>query len=216
MDDHLRVLQQRVQPGAVGRDQARDNGEGRRGDYQQKNEEELDARQDGRGECGETNIDAVPHPQDETVGAEQKGPEQQRTFLPAPQCGKFVSRIQRPVAVRGNVGDGEVVGEGSPHQRKGRAAQGDEARDAGAAGGLAQPIPLGLRNPRNAEAAGGLTPQGDATNQQVVGGEDERQEEAETPEFRHGMNLHHSFILSDISQGMCVTYVTVETAHASQ
>ena len=113
--------------------------------------------EDRRRVGGEGDVDFVTQAQDEAVGGEQPGPEQQGAFLAGPEGGKFVGGMEGAVGVVEDVGDGEVVGEGGPDEREGGAGDGDEAGDAGAAGGFAKTLG------GNGELAAGLEgPQGDA------------------------------------------------------
>ena len=74
MDDHLRILQQRVQAKAVWGERAGFQRERRRGKIEQQQEEDLHAGQDGRGVGGETDVNLVAHAQDEPVRRQQPGP----------------------------------------------------------------------------------------------------------------------------------------------
>ena len=141
VDHHLGILQQRIEAGAVGgTDAAGDERERRRREVDQQQEEDLDAGEDRRGVGGELDVDLVADAEDESVGGEQQRPEQQRAFLAGPERGELVGRGQRAVGVLGDVGDGEVVGEGGPDQGKGGAGGGEEAGDAGAAGGFGEAL----------------------------------------------------------------------------
>jgi hypothetical protein len=85
MDDHLRILEQRVQAEAVGRsDAARDQSEGRRGEDQQHQEEDLNAGEDGGGVRSEGDVGLVAQAQHEAVGGEQPRPQQQGALLAGP------------------------------------------------------------------------------------------------------------------------------------
>ena len=202
MDHHLGILQQHVQPRAIGRHRSGCDGERRRGDHQKQNKEDLDRRQNHRREGAQANVDAVAHAHHEAVGAQKPRPQQQRALLPAPHRGKFIRRIERDVAVRADVLHGKIVGQRRPHQGKGRAAQRNEAGDSGAAGRLAQAVPARLGDAGRAQPARRRAPQRKASDDKVIEGENERQQQAEASELRHGVKAHRPFIVSDIRPGM--------------
>ncbi len=104
----------------------------------------MDGGEDGGGEGGEADVDTVARAEDEAVGGEHPGPEEERAFLAGPEGGELVCGIEGDVRVGADVFDGEVVGEGGPDEGEGGAAEDEEAGHAGAAGGLAQAVPAGL------------------------------------------------------------------------
>ena len=201
MDHHLGILQQHVEPRAIGRHRSGCDGERWRGDDQQKQKEDLDRRQNHGREGAQANVDAVARAHHEAVRAQKPRPQQQRALLPAPHCGKLVRRIQRNVAVGADVLHEKVVGQRRPHQGKGRAAQRNKAGDSGAAGRLAQAVPAGLGDAGRAHTTRRRAPQRKASHHKVIEGENERQQQAETSELRHGVKAHRPVIVSDIDSG---------------
>ena len=136
VDDHLRVLEEWVEAEAVGGELAGLDGEGWGGEVEQEEEEDLCAGQDGGGEGREANVDLMADAEDEAVGGEQPGPEQERALLAGPEGGELVGRVEFAVGVVEDVGERVVVGEGGPDEGEGGAGDGDEAGDAGATSGL--------------------------------------------------------------------------------
>ena len=202
MDHHLGILQQRVQPRAVGRDRPRSDGKRWRGDHRAKRRRPgspariTDAkavrRTSMRGACGTTKPYA---PSSHAHSSSEPS-------CPLHMRGKFIRRIERDVAMRADVLHGKVVGQRRPHQGKGRAAQRNEAGDSGAAGRLAQAVPAGLGNAGRAQPARRRAPQRKASDGKVIEGENERQQQAEASELRHGVKAHRPFIVSNIRPGM--------------
>ena len=68
MDDHLGILQQRIQSVAVGRNGALHQSERVRGKINQQQEENLHGRDDGRSVRRELWIDLVAQPHHQAVG----------------------------------------------------------------------------------------------------------------------------------------------------
>ena len=138
MDDHLGILQKRIQAGAIGGKRALHDGEGVRGKIQNQQKENLH-RGDDHGSVGEQPlIGLVAQAENESVAGQQQRPEQQRTFLPGPEHGELVGGGQIAIAVMEDVGDGEVVVERGQHQNDAGQQHGGESGDSGAAGGFAQ------------------------------------------------------------------------------
>ena len=107
--DHVRVLEARVHPGAVG-------GSGLRGERagdrdEQEGEEERDARDD-RHRPREHLAHEPPVERDGGRGGagEHEQPEEERAFLPAPEGGERVAERQLAARRAGDVVEGEVVG----------------------------------------------------------------------------------------------------------
>ena len=140
MDHHLRILQERVQTEAVGGNGALHQREGRRGEVEQQQKEDLHAGEDGGGVCGEADIYLVARAKDEAIGGEQPGPQQQRAFLAGPERSELVGAGERAVGVMKDVGDRKIVGKGGPDQCEGGRGDREEAGDAGAACGLGKPL----------------------------------------------------------------------------
>src|SRR5208282_2433937 len=88
----------------------------------------------------EARVSFVAQAENESVGGQQQGPEQQRTFLTRPQHGKLVRTGEIAVAVVKNVGDGEVVAESAYDEDHRREQDSGEGGDAGAAGGFADTL----------------------------------------------------------------------------
>ena len=84
MDDHLSVLQQRIQAAAVGAQRAFEQAERIGGEIYQQQEEDLYAGQNYRGVGVEARIGFIAQAEDEAVSGQQQGPEEQRTFLAGP------------------------------------------------------------------------------------------------------------------------------------
>ncbi len=185
VDDHLGILQQRIEAVAVGgNDAAGDEREGRGRDVDQQQEEDLDAGEDGRGVGGELDVDFVADAEDESVSGEEKGPQQQGALLAGPERGELVGGGEGAVGVLGDVGDGEVVGEGGPDEGEGGAGGGKEAGDAGAACGFGEAL-----GGDGIAAAGGELAEGDSSGQQVIAAESERDEERKGAKCRHRRRL---------------------------
>src|SRR5260370_20101588 len=109
MNHYFRILEQRVQAGAVGWKRALHNGERMRSEIQQQEKENLH-RGNYYGSVGKkTWIGFVAKPQHEAVCGEQQRPEQQRALLARPQCGEFIRSGKVAIAVMKNVGDGKIV-----------------------------------------------------------------------------------------------------------
>ena len=81
MDDHLGILQQRIEAVTVGGDLSADQAERVGGEVDQQQEEHLHRSDDGRSVRRQLRIDFVAQPQHQRVARQQPGPEQQRAFL---------------------------------------------------------------------------------------------------------------------------------------
>ena len=76
MDHHLRILQQGIKPEAVERLWPRLDRKWGCCEVQQQKEEDLNCSKDSRGKGRKLDVNPMPSPQHEAVGAEQKRPEQ--------------------------------------------------------------------------------------------------------------------------------------------
>src|SRR5262249_38534745 len=119
MDDHLGILQERIESAAVGTKWAFDEAEGIRGETYQREKENLDASQNHRRVGEKAGISFVPETKDECVSGEQERPEEQRAFLSGPQGCEFVWTGKGAVAVVKDVSVGEVVAERGDDQDHG-------------------------------------------------------------------------------------------------
>jgi hypothetical protein len=180
MDDHLRILQQRIQTEAVGGNSALHQREGRRGEVEQQQKEDLHAGKDGGGVGAEPDVHLVPSAEHKAVRTEQPGPQQQRSFLAGPERSELVCARKCAVGMMEDVGDRKVVGECSPDQCECSSRGGEEAGDAGAAGGLGQT----LGRDAGARANCQLT-LCNAASQQSVGTECEGEKEGEATKDWH-------------------------------
>ncbi len=185
VNHHLRVLQERIQAVAVGGnessgDEIREQGKRRRGKVQHRQEENLNSGQNGAGVGVELRVLLVPEPQHKAEGPQQPGPQEQRTLLPAPQRGKFVDGRKRAVRVLGDVGDGKIVGENRPDQRKGRRRDGRKAGDSGPARGFGQPLGRAHRGLSGRDQA-----QCQTACQQIVGGQRQSKKKSKTAKGCH-------------------------------
>src|SRR6266850_4823583 len=102
MNHHLRILEKRIQTVAVGRERAFHDGERVRREIQDHQKENLHCGDNYRSMCEQALVGLVAEPQNKSVTAEQKRPEQQRSFLAGPQYGELVSSGQLPIAVMEN------------------------------------------------------------------------------------------------------------------
>src|SRR6187402_1187942 len=109
MDDHLRVLQERIQAIAISGNHALGQGEGLSREVQKGQEKDLDSRQDDRSIGKETNIGPVAEAQHEGIARREEGPQEKRTLLAAPESRELVSRVERDVRVFADVLDRKVV-----------------------------------------------------------------------------------------------------------
>ena len=114
MDDHLGVLQQRIQPVAISGNSAGGQRERIGRQVQQQQKENLHCGHDDGSMRRKTDINFVAQAQHESVGGEQQRPEKQRALLPRPQHGKLIRRRQIAIAVMQDVGDGKIVVECGP------------------------------------------------------------------------------------------------------
>ena len=78
--------------------------------------------------------------ENQAIGCQQQGPEQQRTFLPRPQNRKLVGRRQIAIAVLKNVGDREIVLKRRSDQHARSQQDNRESGDARPAGGFSHPV----------------------------------------------------------------------------
>src|SRR5208282_3037765 len=130
----------------------------------------------------QADVGLVPQPENQPVGGEQQGPEQQRSFLPGPKRGELVRRGQIAIAVMKNVGDGEIILEGRHHQHHRGEKNYREAGDAGAPRGFTQPF--GTRS---------LADERQNASQERIGTQGQREEERKTAYLRHGGILARIF-----------------------
>ena len=138
MDDHLGILQKRIQAGAVGGKRALHDGERVSGEIQNQQEEDLDRGDDDGGVGEQPLIGLVAQAKDKSVSRQQQRPEQQRPFLARPQHGELIGGGQFAIAVMEDVGNGEVVAERGRDQDNGGQQHGAEGGNSGAAGGLTE------------------------------------------------------------------------------
>ena len=138
MDDHLGILEERIEAGAVGGQRSLFESEGARGEVEDQEKKDLDAGDDDRGIGEEALIGLVAEAENESIAGQQERPEQQRAFLSGPEDGELVGGGQLAVAVVVDVGDGEVVGKGGGDEHEGGEHDENEGGDAGAAGGFTQ------------------------------------------------------------------------------
>ena len=131
MDDHLGILEERIEAVAVFGDGALQERERRRGEVDDGEKEDLYGGEDGAGVGVELDVGLVGQSKNKAVGGEQPCPEKQGAFLAAPQRGEFVGAGQGAVGVFEDVGDGEVVGEDGVDERERGGGNGDEASDSG-------------------------------------------------------------------------------------
>ncbi len=126
---HDRMLQERIQPPAVGRD---DRGafEGARDESDQREEESLDHHQRRhRRRDQRVGILAVADQDGDRVDGEQPDPEEQTPRLPPPERADLVEERHFPVAVRPDVVQLEVAHDDRVHEpnyRQGRESGRDE------------------------------------------------------------------------------------------
>ncbi len=142
--------------------------------------EDLNAGEDGAGVGVELDVGLVGKAENESVGAEQPGPEEQRAFLTAPQRGEFVGSGKGAVGVLEDVGDGEVVGEDGADEREGGGGDGEKAGDAGAARSVGQALGRDARG-----LTGGDQAQCKGSREKIVGGESQRDKKGKTTEGCH-------------------------------
>ena len=109
MDDHLGILQKRIQPGAIRGERALHDGEWVRREIQNQQEENLHRGDDHRSVGEQPLIGFVAQAENEPVPGQQQRPEQQRAFLTGPQHGELIGGRQVAVAVMEDIGDGEIV-----------------------------------------------------------------------------------------------------------
>ena len=85
MNDHLGILQQRIQAGAIGGKRALHHGKRMRGKIQNQQKENLHRGDDHRSIGKQALIGLVTQAQNESVARQEQRPEEQRAFLPGPQ-----------------------------------------------------------------------------------------------------------------------------------
>ena len=141
MNHHLGILEERIEAVAVGGDGAGIERKRRRGEAQDRKEEDLNAGQDRAGVGVELDVGLVAQAQHKAVHAQQPRPEQQRTLLAAPQGGELVSSGEGAVGVLKDVGDGKIVGKDRPDQSKGGRGDGNKAGDSSPARSIGKPSP---------------------------------------------------------------------------
>ena len=84
MDNHLGILQQRIETTSVGPERTLEQAEGIRGEVDEREEEDLHCGEDDGRIGEEARVGFVAQAEDEAVTSEQERPEQQRTFLAGP------------------------------------------------------------------------------------------------------------------------------------
>ncbi len=155
-------------------------GEGRRGEVEDGEEEDLDAGEDGSGVGEELDVGFVGEAEDEAVGGEEPGPEEERAFLAGPESGELVGAGEGAVGVLHDVGDGEVVGEDGVDEGESGGGDGDETGDAGAAGGVCEAL-----GGDGGGLAGGDEPEGHDAGEKIVGGERQSNDKSEATKCCH-------------------------------
>ena len=152
MDDHLGILEKRIQAGAIGGQSALHDGERVRGKIQNQQKENLH-RGDHYGRVGEEAlIGLVAQAENESIAGEEQRPEQQRPFLSGPQHGELIGGGQVAVAVMEDVGDGEIVAERGDYKNDGSQEHSGESGDSGAAGGLTETSRNGILSEQRQKA----------------------------------------------------------------
>ena len=121
MDDHLRILQQRIETIAIGAQDPLQGPAGRsRAQYLkgagdeivQRQEKKLHAHQDHANVRHQLGMFAAVGKQNrKNINRQQKAPEKQRALLPRPDRREFKKRRESAVAVLHHVSHGEVVGQ---------------------------------------------------------------------------------------------------------
>ena len=121
MNDHLRVLQQRIQSVAVGsRDEAHHATCPGRSQSLERALHEIVQRKKEELHTGHDHADirhqlailiAVSDQYGENVDGQEEAPKQQRALHPRPQRCNFIKRGKVPVTVGDHVGTGKIVGE---------------------------------------------------------------------------------------------------------
>src|ERR1700739_2743732 len=144
MDDHLGILQKRVEAAAVGTERAFEQPKGIRSDIDESQKENLNASQDDRGVGKEARIGLIAKAENKAVSGQQERPEKQRAFLAGPQSCELVRSGKIAIAVMKDVSDGEVIAEGGDDESNGGKDDRSEDDDASAAGGLSKAFPGGI------------------------------------------------------------------------
>ena len=140
MDDHLGILEKRVQTGAVGAKRAIEKAEGIRSEIDEREEEDLNCCDDYGGVREKAGIRFVAKAKNEAIGGEQKRPEDQGTFLSGPQRGELIFGVEVAIAVMKDVSNREIIAEGGDYKAERGQKYGGKYDDAGAAGGLSQSL----------------------------------------------------------------------------
>ena len=140
VDDHLRVLEEGIESVAVVWEGAGVKREGRGGEVEDGEEEDLNACENGSGVGVELDVALVGEAEYEAEGGEEPGPEEEGTFLAGPESGELVCAGEGAVGVLHDVGDGEIVDEDGVDEGEGGGGDGDETGDAGAASGVCQAL----------------------------------------------------------------------------
>ena len=121
MNHHLRILEEGIEAGTFGK--PRDVHYARRiggGHHVKRAGDEIIQREEKDLNTGERDADvghqfrmlaAIQKQRQEDVDRQQPAPPEQGTFLPGPERREFVVERQGAVAVRGDVGEREIVGE---------------------------------------------------------------------------------------------------------
>ena len=76
MDDHLGILEKRIEAGAVRREASLLDGEGVRGEIQNQQKEDLNGGDDDRGVSEEALIGFVAEAENESIAGEEQRPEE--------------------------------------------------------------------------------------------------------------------------------------------
>jgi hypothetical protein len=132
MDDHLGILQQRIQACAIGGQLALHDRERSGGKIQQKQEEDLDASDNDGSVREEALVGLVTKAENKSITRKQQRPEQQRTFLPGPEGRELIGRWEIAIAVVVNVGNRKIVLKGCGHKDSSGEKHSREAGDTGA------------------------------------------------------------------------------------
>jgi len=144
MNDHLGILEKRIEAAAVGAERALDEPEGIGSEVYQQEKEDLDCGDDDRGVGEQALVGFVAKPEDEGVSGEQERPEKKRAFLSGPENREFVRTGKVMVTVMEQVGDGEIIAERGNDQSDGGEEDGTEDCDTGPASRVAEAVPAGV------------------------------------------------------------------------
>ncbi len=179
MDDHLGILQKRIQSGAIRGERALHDGERVGGKIQNQQKENLHRGDDHRSVGEQPLIGFVAQAENEPVAGQEQRPEQQRAFLTGPQHGELIGGGQIAVAVMEDVGDREVVVERGHYEDDASQEHGGESSDSGAAGSLAETSRRGIPAEQRHKAC-----------QETVRTQAERQHQRKASDLRHRRKPH--------------------------